>query len=199
MQNITEKETNKLFPIFLKLEQMRLVIIGGGYVGLEKLTAVVTNSPATQTTLIGKEISSAIRHLAAPHPSVTLIEKEYEATDLADAEIVIAAVNDRLLSSQIYTDAKAMNKLINVADKPELCDFYLSSVVQKGNLKIAISTNGKSPTVAKRVKEMINDIIPEEIDSLLDNIQAVRQQLKGDFEEKVKQLNELTKILTAKK
>lgn len=178
---------------------MRLVIVGGGYVGMEKLTAVVLNSPATHTTLVAKEISPAIRELAAPHPSITLIEKPYEASDLANADIVIAAVNDRTLSSQVHADAKALNKLINVADKPELCDFYLSSVVQKGNLKIAISTNGKSPTVAKRVKEMINDIIPEEIDSLLDNIQAVRQQLKGDFEDKVRQLNELTKVLSAKK
>jgi len=85
--------------------------------------------------------------------------------------------------------------LVNAADKPDLCDFYLSSVVQKGDLKIAISTNGKSPTIAKRIKEVLNDSLPAEIDELLSNMQQVRNKLSGDFAEKVKQLNEITKGL----
>ena len=84
-------------------------------------------------------------------------------------------------------------KLVNVADMPELCDFYLSSVVKKGNLKIAISTNGKSPTIAKRLKDLFNELLPEEIDELLDNMQSVRNRLKGDFNDKVNQLNAITK------
>jgi siroheme synthase-like protein len=148
-----KKEVNTLFPIFLKLEQMRLVIIGGGYVGMEKMSAVLNNSPNTNITLVAKEISIAIRQLASNYPTVMLVEKPYHINDLHQADIIIAAVNDIELSTQVYTDAKALAKLINVADRPELCDFYLSSIVQKGNLKIAISTNGKSPTVAKRLKD----------------------------------------------
>jgi len=82
---------------------------------------------------------------------------------------------------------------VNVADKPELCDFYMGSIVQKGNLKIGISTNGKSPTVAKRLKELFNDLLPEEIDQLLDNMQAIRSRLQGNFADKVNQLNAITK------
>jgi hypothetical protein len=89
--------------------------------------------------------------------------------------------------------------LVNVADKPGLCDFYLGSIVQKGSLKIAISTNGKSPTVAKRLKEVLNEIIPGEMDDVLNDMQQIRQQLNGDFSDKVKQLNDLTKVLVAKK
>ena len=74
---------------------------------------------------------------------------------LDGADIVIVAVNDVATSEAIRNAAKAQGKLVNVADKPELCDFYLSSVVKKGNLKIAISTNGKSPTAAKRIKEVL--------------------------------------------
>jgi siroheme synthase-like protein len=88
---------------------------------------------------------------------------------------------------------------VNAADKPDLCDFYLSSVVKKGNLKIAISTNGKSPTVAKRLKEIFNNLLPEEIDEVLNNVEAIRNSLKGDFTDKVNQLNELTKGLIEKK
>jgi siroheme synthase-like protein len=85
--------------------------------------------------------------------------------------------------------------LINVADKPELCDFYLGSIVQKGNLKIAISTNGKSPTIAKRLKEVLNEGLPGELDTTLEQMSRLRNTLKGDFAEKVKTLNEITSVL----
>jgi siroheme synthase-like protein len=103
------------------------------------------------------------------------------------------------VSGQVAADAKLKGILINVADKPDLCDFYLGSVVQKGNLKVAISTNGKSPTIAKRLKEVLNETLPQELDSLLDNMQNIRNQMKGDFTEKVKQLNEITKTLSQNK
>jgi siroheme synthase-like protein len=112
---------------------------------------------------------------------------------------VISAVNDLQLSEQIRNDAKQKGKLINAADKPELCDFYLGSIVTKGNLKLAISTNGKSPTVAKRLKEIFNELLPEELDEVLNNIQQIREKLKGDFQNKVNQLNEITKVLVEKK
>ena len=70
--------------------------------------------------------------------------------------------------------------------------------MQKGDLKIAISTNGKSPTVAKRIKEVLNDIIPAEVDEMLTNIEKIRNSIHGDFDEKVKHLNELTKVLVSK-
>ena len=176
-----------------------MTIIGGGYVGFEKLNAVLQNAPATSIKLVAKEISGQIREMAAGYPNIVLIEKPYESGDIEEtADIVIAAVNDPVLSAQVHGDAKAKRKLVNVADKPALCDFYLSSVVQKGSVKIAISTNGKSPTVAKRLKEVLAGLLPDEMESMLENIQLIRETLKGDFEEKVKQLNELTKGLINK-
>ena len=193
------QSNNRLFPVFLKLEMLKLTIIGGGYVGFEKLNAVLQNSPATSIKLVAKEISGQIKEMAAGYPNIVLIEKPYEAGDIDEtADIVIAAVNDPVLSAKVHADAKAKRKLVNVADKPALCDFYLSSVVQKGSVKIAISTNGKSPTVAKRLKEVLAGLLPDEMESMLNNIQLIRENLKGDFEEKVKQLNELTKGLINK-
>lgn len=191
------KESNNLFPIFLKLENLRLVMVGGGLIGLEKLEAVLTNSPNTTITLVAITISNDIKIIAAQHPNITLIEKPYHITHLNNADVVIAAVNDINLATIIVTNAKQKGILVNAADKPELCDFYLGSIVKKGNLKIAISTNGKSPTVAKRVKEVFNEVIPEEIDELLKNMAAIRNKLKGDFANKVTQLNEVTKLLVA--
>ena len=189
------KETNKLFPVFLKLEEMRLLIVGGGYVGLEKLNAVVHNSPDTQIKLVAISISEEIKKLAEQYPSLQLIERPYYIQDLEDADIVIVAVNDRSVSELIRADAKAKGKLVNVADKPDLCDFYMGSIVKRGNLKIAISTNGKSPTIAKRLKEVFSDALPEQVDDLLDNMQALRGKLNGNLSDKITRLNEITHVL----
>jgi len=189
---------NHLFPVFLKLEQLSLLIVGGGYVGMEKLNAVLQNSPNANVMLVATQISAAIKEVASIYPNVELIEKPYESSYIDAADIVIAAVNDRTVSEQVSRDAKNKGKLVNAADKPELCDFYLGSVVQKGSLKIAISTNGKSPTVAKRLKEVIGDMIPDEMENVLQNVQLIRKDLQGNFEEKVRKLNELTSGLVAK-
>ena len=84
---------------------------------------------------------------------------------------------------------------MNVADNPPLCDFYMGSIVTRGDLKVAISTNGKSPTFSKRFRQLLEDILPNETSELLDNLKVFRDQLKGDFEQKVKDLNHLTKTL----
>lgn len=192
----TPADGNRLFPVFLKLEKLSLLIVGGGYVGMEKLSVVLQNSPGGKIRIVASQISDEIKELVAGRNNIQLIERPYEAADIDGADIVIAAVNDVAVSSQVSRDAKAKGKLINAADKPDLCDFYLGSIVQKGNLKIAISTNGKSPTVAKRVKEMLNDTLPDEINDLLDQMQSIRNKMSGDFAEKVKQLNEITKTLS---
>lgn len=193
----SQKETNTLFPIFLKLEQMRLLIVGGGFVGLEKLNAVLTNSPNTKIKLVAISISDEIKKLASEISTIELHERPIEVNDMSEADIIIVAVNDKAVSKWIRSEAKALGKLVNVADTPELCDFYLSSVVKKGNLKIAISTNGKSPTIAKRLKEIFTEALPDQIDHLLDNMGAIRNKLNGNLPEKIIRLNEITSELAA--
>ena len=199
MANTTLPERNELFPIFLKLKQLQLLLVGGGYVGMEKLQAVISNSPSAVITLIASQISDEIKELAKQYSNITLVEKPYHISDLDNKDLAIAAINDPIVSREVAIDAKSKGILVNAADKPELCDFYLGSVVQKGNLKIAISTNGKSPTIAKRLKEVLNETLPDEIDTLLNSMQTIRNKMSGDFTEKVKQLNELTKTLAQNK
>ena len=194
----TSSEVNTLFPVFLKLENLSMLIVGGGYVAMEKLTAILANSPEARITLVATEISAAIRDYVSAFPKVTLTERMYISKDLEAIDIVIVAINDPEISAAIAADVQRSGILLNVADKPALCDFYMGSIVQKGNLKVAISTNGKSPTIAKRVKEVINDIIPEEIDSLLTNMQTIRKNINGSFDEKVRHLNDLTRVLVSK-
>ncbi len=191
--------TNHLFPVFLKLEQLRLLIVGGGYVGMEKLTAVLQNAPATSIRLVASSVSEEIKALAQKHSKIQIWEKPFSPADADDIDLAIVGINDPIISEAIAAEIKSRGILVNVADKPELCDFYLSSVVKKGNLKVAISTNGKSPTIAKRIKETLEDTLPAELDQVLDQMQSIRHRLKGDFTEKVHKLNEITSVLSTQK
>lgn len=190
--------TNLLFPVFLKLEELQVLLVGGGKVGLEKLSAILNNAPATTVNVVATQISHGVKELAKKHPQVTLHERAFSANDLDNKDIAIIAVNDREVSQFIRDAAKDKKILVNVADTPGQCDFYLSSVVQKGNLKIAISTNGLSPTAAKRIKEVLNQALPNELDDVIINLNQVRNKLNGNFEFKVKKLNEITKLLVEK-
>lgn len=188
---------NELYPIFLKVHQFDTLIVGGGEVGLEKLTFLLKSSPNARVTLVGKEILPGIKELAKNHQYVTLIERPYFDEDLTEMQMVIIATENNELNRSIRDEAKSRGLLVNVADTPNLCDFYLGSIVTKGDLKVAISTNGKSPTIAKRLKEALNEILPDEIDSLLQNMRAIRDQLKGSFGSKVQKLNHITEDLVA--
>ena len=197
-EHITIKEDNginHLFPVFLKLETLAVLIVGGGKVGHEKLSAILQNSPETNVKLVSITISDDVRELAGTRTNIELVERPYAIGDLDPVDIVIVAIDDHELSSRIRDEAKSRGKLVNVADKPELCDFYLSSVVQKGDLKLAISTNGKSPTMAKRLKEVLQEALPADLNSVIDNLHKIRTKLNGNFEYKVKKLNKITQIL----
>lgn len=189
-------EGNQLFPVFIKLNELHTVVIGGGPVGLEKLTAILNNSHVAKITLVALDMIDELKDFAANYPLVELKQKAFEPCDLNGANLVVAATNDHVLNLEIREAAKLRGLLVNVADKPDLCDFYLGSIVQKGDLKIAISTNGKSPTIAKRLKEVLSESIPDELDTTLQQMNALRNSLQGDFSAKVKTLNQVTEILT---
>ncbi len=191
---------NLLFPVFLKLDKLQALIVGGGNVGLEKVGLMFKHASNAHVRLVAPSILPEIEALVKEFPNqIELVRRNYQSCDLAGINVLIAATENRETNLAIREEAKKRNILVNVADTPDLCDFYLSSVVKKGDLKIAISTNGKSPTLGKRLKELLNDALPEDIDELLSNLQSVRNSLTGDFEEKVKTLNEITKTFKPNK
>lgn len=190
---------NQLFPVFLKLNQLHTVLIGAGNVGLEKLNAILHNSKEARVTVIAKSVIQGVYELANTYPAVKIIEKAFSDEDLDDADLVIAATDDSKLNTYIRESAHQRKLLINVADKPDLCDFYLGSIVQKGDLKIGISTNGKSPTIAKRLREVLDENIPAELDQSLQHMSQLRDTLSGDFADKVKKLNQMTAVLVEPK
>ena len=186
---------NNLFPIFLKLEELRLLIIGAGEIGYEKLQTVLANSPNTRIRIVANYFKPEVEELSFQYPNIQLIYADYKPVYLEQCDLIIAAVNDIELAEQIRNDAKQKGKLINAADKPSLCDFYLGSIIKKGDIKIAISTNGKSPTLARRLKEFFNEVLPDEIETVVSNLNSIRNNIKTGFKERVKKLNEITTAL----
>ena len=188
-------EGNELFPVFIKLNTLHTLLVGAGPVGLEKLTALITNSPGAKITIVAVEVLPEVSEIANRSLNVEIIQKAFHEEDLDDVDLVFAATNNEALNEQIRALTKEKRLLANFADKPALCDFYLGSIVKKGDLKIGISTNGKSPTIAKRLKEILNVSLPEEINTSLQQMSKLRNRLEGDFTDKVIKLNKVTSIL----
>jgi precorrin-2 dehydrogenase/sirohydrochlorin ferrochelatase len=190
-------EQNELYPVFLKVSELQVLIVGGGNVGLEKLTFLLKSSPNAKVTIVSVNFLPELIVLAKKH-QVQLVEKPYLESFLEGKHIVIATTDVIEVNIEVYKDCKQRNILVNLADNPPYCDFYMGGIVTKGNIKIAISTNGKSPTLAKRLRQFFEEVIPDNINELAENINSYRKSTGGTFSEKVTALNELTKSLLIK-
>ena len=187
-------QSNPLYPIFLKLHQLEMLIVGAGEVGHEKMSFILKSSPDARITIVAPWVSDDVTELLESKDShhVTIIKREFQPTDIDGKDLIVAATNIKALNIEVQRLSKAKGKLINVADTPELCDFYLGSIVTRGNLKVAISTNGKSPTFAKRFRQVLEEVLPHDTNELLQNLKVIRDRLTGNFTEKVKALNDIT-------
>ncbi|PQJ75113.1 precorrin-2 dehydrogenase/sirohydrochlorin ferrochelatase family protein [Polaribacter gangjinensis] len=190
-------EQNELYPIFLKVHQLEILIVGGGFVALEKCSFLLKSSPNSKVTLVAPFFREETKELAEKF-QLHMIHDSYQKSYLENKQMVIATTDNLEVNIQVYHDCKEKNILVNVADNPPYCDFFMGGIVTKGNVKIAISTNGKSPTTAKRLRQFFEDVIPDNIDDLVKNLNKYRKTIKGNFEEKVEKLNEFTKSLVEK-
>ena len=190
-------ERNNLYPIFLKAKNLNVLIVGGGNVAEEKLNFLLKSSPDANVTIVSPMFREGTIEIANTG-NVKRIEDVYKEEYLKGNHIVIATTDLPEVNIKIYEDCRAQSKLVNVADNPPYCDFYMGGIVTKGNVKVAISTNGKSPTTAKRLRQFFEDVIPENIDDLVKNLNVYRKTIKGDFEQKVEKLNQFTKGLVEK-
>jgi precorrin-2 dehydrogenase/sirohydrochlorin ferrochelatase len=191
-------ERNNLYPLFLKVKNLEVLIVGGGFVAQEKLEFLLKSSPDANVTMVSPFYRKTTKEVANKG-NVKLVEDIYNSDYLEGKHIVIATTDVPKVNIQVYEDCRAQSKLVNVADNPPYCDFYMGGIVTKGNVKVAISTNGKSPTTAKRLRQFFEEVLPENIDDLVKNLNIYRKTIKGDFQQKVKTLNEFTKGLVEKK
>ena len=187
-------ERNNLYPIFLKTSKLSILIVGGGNVAEEKLTFLTKSSPDANIIMVSPEFKESTLQLAKKY-NVELILDEYHEKYLVGIHMIVATTDNPEVNIQVYQDCRKLDKLVNVADNPPYCDFYMGGIVTKGNVKIAISTNGKSPTAAKRLRQFFEEVIPEDINKMVINLNSFRKTIKGDFEQKVEKMNEVTKAL----
>jgi uroporphyrin-III C-methyltransferase/precorrin-2 dehydrogenase/sirohydrochlorin ferrochelatase len=168
-------------PLFFSVRpEDRIVIVGGGQVALAKLEAL--RSAASSLRIVAREAVPALQETAQKY-GAELIIAPYQKRHLADARLVIAATDDAALNRQVHADAKAAGITVNVVDTPELCDVIFPAVVQRGDIQIAISTSGISPTLARSLKRRIEQLLPWNMAWLgewLDGKRAtVRNKIKG--------------------
>lgn len=187
-------ELNPLYPVFLKANELEFLIVGGGYVALEKMEFLFKSSPLANVTLVAPFIREETLNFIKDKP-VNVIKRKFCLEDLHRKKIVIATTNVPEINKKVQKACNRRQILVNVADTPELCDFYMGGILTKGNLKIGISTNGKSPTLAKRIRQFLEGLFPDEIDELLDTLSSYRETLKGEFGSKVVEMNKRTKLL----
>ena len=188
--------SNNLYPGFLKVKNLEILIVGGGNVAEEKLTFLTKSSPDAKVTMVSPMFREDTIALANKF-GVEMITKKYHRRYLKGKHIVIATTDVPEVNIKVYKDCRKRSTMVIVADNPPYCDFYMGGIVTKGNVKVAISTNGKSPTTAKRLRQFFEEVIPENID--VKNLNEYRKTIKGVFEEKVETLNEFTKGLIGKK
>jgi precorrin-2 dehydrogenase/sirohydrochlorin ferrochelatase len=141
-----------LYPVFLKLEGRKVLIVGGGKVAEEKIYAVLRS--ARDVTVIAPEISPQIRTWAETG-LVQHLAQEYRPGMASGFFLVIACTDSESINRRIYEEAQSAGALCNAVDDPGYCDFYAPAVVSRGDFQIAISTGGKSPALAQRIRKKL--------------------------------------------
>jgi precorrin-2 dehydrogenase / sirohydrochlorin ferrochelatase len=167
----------RYYPVQLDIRGRRCLVVGGGGVSTRKVETLLSCS--ARVTLVSLEVSDKLRRLSN-RGDITLRERAYAASDLEGVFLVIGATDDEDLNRRISTDAAAFNVLCNIADRPEKCNFILPAIVQRGDLVLTVSTSGKSPALAKKLRTDLERQFGEEYALLLKLMGAIRRRLLAE-------------------
>lgn len=162
------------FPIYLEMSGRRAVIIGAGAVAARKVAAL--HEAGARITVIAENVKPSLEE-AFGLPGVELVLTPYSKNYLAGATLVIAATNDTALNKQIYHDSQELEVLCNVVDQPELCDFYTPAVVKRGDLQIAIGTDGHCPAYSGHIRRKLEEIFTESHGAFVDQLEKIRSRI----------------------
>lgn len=168
------------YPIFLELKGARVVVIGGGTVAVRK--AQVLLEAGARLVVVAEKISELFTPICKG-TDAELIESKYSREYLGRAVLVIAATNDNQLNKRIYNDCQELEILCNVVDVPELCDFFVPAVVKRGDLQIAISTDGNCPAYAGHIRKKLEEIFTEQHGLFLGELEKLRKRVIDDISE----------------
>jgi precorrin-2 dehydrogenase/sirohydrochlorin ferrochelatase len=170
----------RYYPVCLDIQNRNCLVVGGGAVGSRKVMTLL--NCGARVTVVSPEISEKLLELA-DNGSIILENRPYQASDIDNMFLVIGATNNEALNQQIHKDAEHLNKLCNIADRPEACNFILPSIVNRGDLMIAISTSGKSPAFAKKLRKDLEKEFGNEYAEFLTLMGEIRKTLLAEKHE----------------
>ena len=162
------------YPIFLELGGRRVVLIGGGAVALRKAQPLL--EAGARLVVVAEHIDDMLTALCQGKDA-ELIKSRYAKNYLAGALLAIAATNDHQLNKQIYKDCQELEVLCNVVDVPELCDFFVPAVVKRGDLQIAVGTEGQCPAYAGHIRKKLEEVFTEEHGRFLVELEVMRKKI----------------------
>ncbi|MDD5372949.1 MAG: bifunctional precorrin-2 dehydrogenase/sirohydrochlorin ferrochelatase [Sulfurimonas sp.] len=173
------------FPAFLKLDNKKILIVGGGHIAYEKLEHLLDFT--SDISIIALDFSQDMKRVIEEN-NLNFEKRGYQKGDIKDFAVVIVAVDDIPLQAEIFAESKQHNCLCNSVDSVEYCDFIFPSYIKKDDLTIAISTSGASPAMAKHLKIYLQNLIPSSISDFLQEMKELRRTLpKG--KERMKMLD----------
>ncbi len=164
----------KYYPVNLDIQNRRCLVVGGGNVGARKVMTLL--ECGAMITVVSPIATERLIRLANKK-SITWKERHYQSADLTGMFLVIGATDNEELNWRIHADAERQGKLCNIADRPQACNFILPSVVNRGDLILAISTSGASPAFAKKLRQDLEKEFGEEYAEFLRLMRAVRKKL----------------------
>jgi precorrin-2 dehydrogenase/sirohydrochlorin ferrochelatase len=165
-----------LFPMFVKLEGRRVLVVGAGSVGEAKIESLLATEASVR--VISPKATPRVREWAR-EGRIEWVAREYRTADFAGIFLVIAATGSPALHDEIYAEAKSRGVLCNAVDEPERCDFYFPAVVRRGELQIAISTGGLSPALAHRLRKELEQQFGPEWEEWVAQLGRTREELQG--------------------
>ncbi len=164
----------RYYPVCLDIKDRNCLVVGGGQVGTRKVRTLI--QCGARVTVVSPEVSAELSHLAR-QGIIQIRLRDYLTADLEAAFLVVGATDDQEQNRRIHQDAEAAQRLCNIADQPELCNFVLPAVITQGDLMVAISTSGRSPAFAKYLRRRLQRQFGPEYGLFLTLMGAVRRRL----------------------
>jgi precorrin-2 dehydrogenase/sirohydrochlorin ferrochelatase len=171
------------YPIFLNLKSKRAVVIGGGSVAARKVLSLLDTQ--ARIVVVAEQIDEALK-TGCKNTDVEFVYAKYSKEYLAGATIAFAATNDAKVNEQIYRDCQQLEVLCNTVDSPALCDFFTPAVVKRGDLQIAISTDGNVPAYAGHLRQKLEEIITFEHGQFVAELEKIREKILADISDENK-------------
>ena len=160
-----KSKISTFYPILINLQRFPCLVIGGGQVAFRKIQSLLLYD--VKITILSPNICKRLKALIKKN-KINVIPRPYSKEYIKNYKIIFSATNKREINEKVFNDCKKENKLLNVIDVPELCDFILPAVVRRGDLTISVSSQGRAPFFAKEMKNKIDHLFPSYYEDIID-------------------------------